>query len=480
GFGNLNALSAVSLARNWTAQSTAANEAHLSSDFIVPLNADPASQSLSLDLLPTGTWFSLDHVSLTLNLIDADLDDLRIELTSAAGTTVVIAPNLNAAGGMTTLDFTFDSVATWGESPFGTWTVRLSHATASSSFSISDATLDFYGDFTNSDDIYYFTASYAALVAAQLSRTTIVDGDGGSNTLNFAAAADELTVDLGAANGHIGGTAFTLAGTFAKVVGSIHDDRIVGADQADHLIGDYGDDTLVGSAGADTLVGGPGTDTAAFAHAVSLDLTSGVHGGEAAGDIFSGLEIFALSDEVDTFVGNNARETVLGGAGDDAIDGRGGNDRLHGGLGADTMAGGMGKDMLDGKAGKDKLLGGIGSDTLTGGTDADILTGGAGRDHFVFSHIDDSKLRSFDLIKDFAHGKDKIDVSAIDANGKASGNTKFHFIGERNFSDKKGELAIDHTAKSTIILADIDGNGHADIKIVLAGHLNMTAGDFIL
>ncbi|MEO7221374.1 MAG: S8 family serine peptidase, partial [Devosia sp.] len=92
GFGNLNALSAVSLARNWTAQSTAANEAHLSSDFIVPLSADPSSQSLSLDLLPTGTGFSLDHVSLTLNLIDADLDDLRIELTSAAGTTVLIAP----------------------------------------------------------------------------------------------------------------------------------------------------------------------------------------------------------------------------------------------------------------------------------------------------------------------------------------------------------------------------------------------------
>ena len=54
GFGSLNALSAVSLARNWTAQSTVANEDHLSADFILPLNADPTSQTLSRR--PAANW----------------------------------------------------------------------------------------------------------------------------------------------------------------------------------------------------------------------------------------------------------------------------------------------------------------------------------------------------------------------------------------------------------------------------------------
>ena len=360
-----------------------------------------------------------------------------------------------------------------------------------------------------------------------------------------------MTVNLGAASGSVGATAFTLAGTFAKVVGSIHDDRITGTGQADHLIGDYGNDTLIGGTGADTLVGGAGRDMAVFAQAVTIDLTTGVHGGEAAGDIYSGIEIFALGDQSDNFVGGDDSETILGGGGNDTIDGRGGDDRLDGGHGADTMTGGTGSDVyvfntdgdvaierrgegedtvissvstklganienlsliglaktgtgnalgndiegnaranrldgqrgndvLDGKAGRDKLLGGGGNDTLIGGTGADILTGGTGRDHFVFNKAEDSTLRAFDMIRDFKHGTDKIDVSAIDANGRASGNAKFQFIGERDFSGKKGELSIDHTSKSTIVLADVDGNGHADLKIVLAGHMSLTSDDFIL
>ncbi len=76
-------------------------------------------------------------------------------------------------------------------------------------------------------------------------------------------------------------------------------------------------------------------------------------------------------------------DKVLGGAGNDSIDGGDGNDTLRGEAGDDTLIGGAGGDALDGgpsDLGSDTLLGGDGNDRLTGGPGNDDLTGGTGRD----------------------------------------------------------------------------------------------------
>ena len=184
-----------------------------------------------------------------------------------------------------------------------------------------------------------------------------------------------------------------------------------------------------------------------------------MHSGAAAGDLFVRIERFSLSAGKDKFVGSAA-----------AV-----NEKVAGNGGADKLDGGAGNDQLDGGKGNDKLIGGLGADTLSGGKGYDQLVGGEDRDTFVFTTTAD-----VDRIADFEHSKDRIDLSAIDANARSRGNDKFQFIGDDDFHGKAGELRFTEQGNKTIVMADRTGDGHADFKIVLDGHVHLTAGDFIL
>lgn len=87
---------------------------------------------------------------------------------------------------------------------------------------------------------------------------------------------------------------------------------------------------------------------------------------------------------------------MLGGGGDDELDGGDNDDALFGGGGRDTLYGGEGKDELFGDDGKDQLIGGAGNDSMTGGE---------GDDEFFF--IDET---GNDVIYDFEPGRDAIGV----------------------------------------------------------------------
>lgn len=368
GFGALNATAAVALARSWTMQHTAANEEHISGDFTLPAEFNGLVQELTVEIVNPGTdGFALDFVELSLDINDANLRTLRIELVSPSGTVTVIAPNLRAVGNHQTLDFTFSSVATWGEAPWGTWTVRLIHPTAAENFVVNSASIDLYGDTTTVDDDHIFTASYERLAAANSGRLTIIDDDGGIDRLNFAAAASGVTADLsGLGANRIGKAAFTLNGEFENIFGSLHADRFTGSDGInvisgehgndwisglggdDTLEGGLGNDTLIGGEGADSLDGGDGIDTVAYLNAVTLDFVTGSHTGDAEGDLFFSIEKFSLSEGDDFFFGSLAAvdDNVAGNGGNDSLDGGAGNDRLDGGTGDDTMIGGTGDDVF--------------------------------------------------------------------------------------------------------------------------------------
>ena len=202
GFGTLDAAAAVKLAQQWTEHSTASNEEHLGGSFSLPTEFGPTSQSIDVTIdNPGDQGFSVGFVELTLEISDTDLRNLSIELVSPNGTKALIAPNLYALGNQTYLNFTFSSVVTWGEDPFGTWTVNLTHASPSDNFSVLDAKIDIYGDARGIDDTYYFTSAYQRLVADDPNRSTIADLNGGIDTLNFAAASGGVVIDLaGGAN----------------------------------------------------------------------------------------------------------------------------------------------------------------------------------------------------------------------------------------------------------------------------------------
>ncbi|SOC38299.1 hemolysin type calcium-binding protein, partial [Rhizobium subbaraonis] len=171
--------------------------------------------------------------------------------------------------------------------------------------------------------------------------------------------------------------------------------------------------------------------------------------------------------------------------------------------GSDKLVGTSGNDVLSGKGGKDMILGGAGNDRLIGGTGADTLTGGAGRDVFIFTSEKDSApgqsgfvnnsgynpqsgVGKRDLITDFVHGKDKLDVSQIDANDKLAGDQAFTWRGKKDFTGKVGEVIFrifdEKGTKNdrTIVYGDTDHDGRADFQFELAGIINLTKSDFIL
>ncbi|MBX4941018.1 M10 family metallopeptidase C-terminal domain-containing protein [Rhizobium binae] len=142
-----------------------------------------------------------------------------------------------------------------------------------------------------------------------------------------------------------------------------------------------------------------------------------------------------------------------------------------------------GNETYKGLGGNDVLKGGAGSDVLIGGAGRDIMSGGTSSDTFTFkAPTETGSGWNRDVITDFQHGVDKIDLSAIDANGSAQGDAAFHFQAQENalFDKKAGALAWHYEDDHTVIQADLNGDGVHDFEIQLKGHVALGAGDFLL
>ena len=109
------------------------------------------------------------------------------------------------------------------------------------------------------------------------------------------------------------------------------------------------------------------------------------------------------------------------------------------------------------------------------------LTGGGGADDFVYVAANNS-IGQLDVIKDFVHGLDDINVAAIDANGATAGNAAFVFRGSSAFTGAGAEVRFvqNVTINVTNVLFDIDGNQISDMTIRLTGLIALDAADFIL
>ena len=92
------------------------------------------------------------------------------------------------------------------------------------------------------------------------------------------------------------------------------------------------------------------------------------------------------------------------------------------------------------------------------------------------------------MITDFLPGTDRMDLSTIDANGAAAGNTAFSFLATKGaaFTGVAGQLRwlqenpAGTANDKTIVEGDVDGNSAADFQIELKDLKTLTAGDFIL
>ncbi len=198
----------------------------------------------------------------------------------------------------------------------------------------------------------------------------ILNGGDGVDTADYSDSWVGVTVNL-LANTGVGGEA--KGDTFISienVSGSRFNDvitgdagvnRLSGAAGADTLNGGAGNDILVGGAGADKLNGGDGDrDAADYQTAtagVIVNLATGGTGGDALGDIYTGVEFVYGSGWADNITGDGAINRLVGGNGDDRLDGAGGNDYLLGEAGNDILTGGAGADVFvfDASFGQDTI-----------------------------------------------------------------------------------------------------------------------------
>jgi Ca2+-binding RTX toxin-like protein len=103
---------------------------------------------------------------------------------------------------------------------------------------------------------------------------------------------------------------------------------------------------------------------------------------------------------------------------------------------------------------------------LVSGLGTDILEGGAGREVFVFKSVPDSlNDGTFDTITDFTRSEDVIDLRGPE---NEFGSQVF-FIENQAFSGVAGEVRFTTTSNTTVIRADLDGDGSGEFKIVLDG-----------
>jgi Ca2+-binding RTX toxin-like protein len=99
-----------------------------------------------------------------------------------------------------------------------------------------------------------------------------------------------------------------------------------------------------------------------------------------SGDLIDDVVVTPIEAGNDTLNGGGGQDQIFGQGGDDSLNGGGGDDTLDGGTGDDTLTGGNGQDSLLGGAGNDSLNGENGDDILEGGEGNDILTSGGGND----------------------------------------------------------------------------------------------------
>jgi len=154
---------------------------------------------------------------------------------------------------------------------------------------------------------------------------------------------------------------------------------------------------------------------------------------------------------------------------------------------ANILTGNGGANTLTGLAGQDTLIGGAGNDKLVGGADRDVLTGGSGSDIFDFNALSESGLTTAtrDVITDFTHGADRIDVSTLDARAATAGNEAFSFIGHASFgTNASGQLRFDYNATTHVATlyasTDADSAAEFSLQVTLANATALVASDFIL
>jgi Ca2+-binding RTX toxin-like protein len=420
GYGMVNAFAAVRMAEVWrlfgTAQ-TSANEQLVQSglnDFTDTVVGDNTGVPFTT-LLTIGTNINVEHAALHLNFATTYVGDLRIVLTSAAGTVVEVANSYTSGAFDGEWVFGIDGLR--GELSAGTWTMQVYDTSPGDAVTVRSASLDIYGSTATANDVYHFTDEFLAMKGFDPSRGIITDADGGTDWLNFAAVAGNLALNMATATFRVAGQAWgTLSGVFEHAIGGDGADRITGNSSTNWLYGYRGMDTLDGGAGTDRLVGGVGNDT--YVVDRQSDVIIETTGRGIADKVLAAASFILAADD------NIERLTTTNSAGIGAIN-------LKGNALAQTIVGNAGANSINGSAG------------------TDVLTGLGGADRFVFNTAFGAS--NIDHITDFSVIKDTIVLGASIFTGLS-----LHGLTSTAFYKSAAGLAHDPSDR---IIYDTDSGG---------------------
>ena len=114
-----------------------------------------------------------------------------------------------------------------------------------------------------------------------------------------------------------------------------------------------------------------------------------------------------------------------------------------------------------------------------GGLGKDTFTGGSGRDLYDFNAVAESGVGSTkrDVITDFDHLVDDIDLMGIDANTTVAGNQAFRWVGTAALTGA-GQLGFFTSGGNTIIHGSNDADAADEFQIQLNGMKALTVDDF--
>jgi Ca2+-binding RTX toxin-like protein len=339
---------------------------------------------------------------------------------------------------------------------------------AGAGYDIVRSTVSFDGRFTEVEEIQLLGADAANAVGNDLnnrlignSAANILNGGRGADTMIGGEGDDIYYVDNigdviieaeGQGRDHVYSTiSFNLNGQ------SLEDATLLGAGNT-NLTGNDGDNVLTGNSGANILNGGRGADTMAGGAGDDIYYVDSSRdvvieaGGQGRDHVYSTVT-FNLN-------GQSIEDATLIGTLDRNLIGNTGHNVLTGNSGANIIIGGGGVDTIDG---------GAGNDVLNGGARRDYLTGGAGSDRFVYTNVSDSSYADYDRIMDLSD-EDIIDLSGIDADINTEGDQAFALVD--SFTGQAGQITLTYNAGAgfTVLAADVNGDGLADMRIVLYGN----------
>jgi len=271
----------------------------------------------------------------------------------------------------------------------------------------------------------------------------IVEGQAGTDTLDFRGASVAESIDISAN----GGRALFFRNV-ANVTMDLNDveriefDALGGTDSV--TVNDLSgtdvtqvDIDLAGSLGGSDLE----------ADTVTANATGGDDAISVVSDA-SGVHVGGLSAQINiaNVDATLDRLVINGFAGNDIIDASAMPAAmlltLAGGDGDDVLIGGAGNNVLVGGAGDDILIGGAGDDVLDGGAGDDVLIGGGGNDIFIGGEV---------VIQGFQAGigsGDRVDLTRV------AGATDFSSV-VAHAQDVNGDVVIDFGHGDTITLANL-------------------------